>query len=172
MSKYVHKNGRVHRVFTTPFSDWNQVPEDDFPNTLICENEAQLRAQIGNDYILIDRPASPSNQAVEPSPLPVGALLSTIASMDIPQEAKDALIAKHRGESGSIVHQIAEVRENTDYQDKMLQEFRLVLASIGNAYNPQEVEAIGNFILAVDPSLEAELVRIKQRQTTRRFTLG
>ena len=171
--KYVHREGRVCRVFETPFSDWNQVPEAEFPQTVIAEDDAHLRAQVG-DCVIIDRPQPAAVAPSTPSGLPIGAIINALAGMDMPQAVKDSLIArqsKNKEASEDIVVKVATVVAEVDYQNKMLQEFRLVLASIGNAYSREEAEAIGNFILAVDSSLESELVKAKLAQTNRRFTL-
>ncbi len=182
MGKYVHKNGRVCRVFNTPFTDWNEPPNEDldFPQTLICENEADLRSQIG-DCVVIDRPqATPKAEAKAPG-LPIGAIISALAGMDIPQAAKDALLARQAQnpevKEGTVVHvptnfgEQGQLAAEISYQNKMLQEFRLVMAGIGTRHSKEEAEAIGNFILSVDDSLEQELVKIKLSQTSRRFTL-
>lgn len=183
---YVHKEGRVHRIFKTPFTDWSNPPDEnvDFPETVIANDEAHLKAQLGNaDYVVIDRPAPPE---AKPSPrLPLGALLGAMAAMGLPQE-KISQVAAHRTQtegSGNVPEvskaptlsiaeakpqaELARVGEAASIQDRMLQEFRVVVAS----NLPSDVQAIGQFILDVCPDLENEVQAIAKGQKRKKFSL-
>lgn len=176
MHLFVRKTGRVCQIYETPFDDYNNPPEGT-PQTVSVDSKAELEGTYrGSTITWIERPQLAAAPA-KPEGLNLGALIGALAGMNIPQEAKDAMLAKHRPDGQALAPVVTgskpleELAAEVSYQDKMIQEFRLVLASIGNSYSKEEAEAIGNFILAVDPSLEAQLVGVKQQSTTRRFTL-
>jgi hypothetical protein len=183
---YVRKEGRVHNIFTTPFTDWNTPPEGEFPNTVLADNSAALEAQIGKDYVIVDKPQENAKAAPR---LPLGALLGALAGMGIPQE-KIAQIHKVKSElddadshsqikeavnnqrselahAGNTNMNLERLHNDLEYQDKILQEFRVVVA-VGNK---EEIEHVGSFILAVCPDLEVELRNITSPKTKKRFTI-
>lgn len=188
--KYVHRDGRVYRVFNTPFSDWNTPPDEnlDFPNTILANDENDLRAQIGTDYVLVDRP-KPLEAPAAPR-LPLAALLGALAGMGIPHE-KISQVAETRSKventdvRAELKQGIAKEQESVgrtyggsnqildkmsgamELQDKMLQEFRVVVAS----NLPSDVQAIGQFILDVCPDLENEVQAIAKGQKRKKFSL-
>lgn len=166
---YVHKNGKVANVFSTPFTEWSSPPEV-FPlQTLNGINTVeQLYQELGtSDLVVIDRPA-PAEQP-QAAKLPIAALMATLAGMtNLPQDEKDKIIAKNSGED--FQSPIAQLRAETDIEDRILQEFRLVVAE-NKMRNPAEIEAVGSFILAICPHLDAQLKLIIQPTERRRFTL-
>jgi hypothetical protein len=176
--KYVHKDGRVHRVFNTPFTDWEKTPDEnlDFPNTVLANDLNDLEAQIGKDYVLIDRPVQ---EKVEAPRMPIGAILAAMAGMGIPKEKIDQVkAARDQMELSTTAIQFQEkmkatpqlelvkVNQASELQDKMLQEFRVVLAT-----SKQEAEIVANFILSICPDLESELLKLAAQPTKKRIVL-
>lgn len=173
MSKYVHKNGRVCNVYNTPFTDWNEPPQDEFPQTFPgIESREQLAHELNsNDFVLIDRPASKREE--KPSALPLAALLAGLAAMNVPQQKIDEIQAK-RTQDKPIPEvsreQLGVVNVAADLQDRILQEFRLVVAENNGDGSAEPVTNIGTFLLQVFPELEEQLKAIAKGKKRKTFS--
>lgn len=164
---YAKKDGRVYNVYTTPFTKWEEPPED-FPQTFPgIDNLGQLHQNLGtSDVVVIDRPKSDVPQ-VPDQKIPLGMLAGILGAMNLPEALQDQLKTRNsEANTKSVDQEVRAVREASDLQDKILQEFRVLVAGAAST----EIEAVGSFLLSVCPDLEADLHKIVRAPAKKRFT--
>jgi hypothetical protein len=159
---YVRRQGAVLTIFTDPISGtpqpfyaWGQEPLTAFPMTVTQAEIAALSQTY--DPVYIDPPPKPVLVDLADHSVAAQKILDSAPPPPLPeggQPAPRSAPPSHQRENSSASSQ----------RERLISHFREI--------PDEDVEAVGSFLIAFDPSLELDLMKARLPRAKKRFSLG
>lgn len=190
----MRKTGAVYQVFEAPFDRWEEPPEgggQTFPGCPTLESfEAQSGLRRGS-YVLVEQPKREQTVVNTPEAADVariadmpgvtkevqGMLMGKLAKGQQSATAVVAFPTRPSAESHSA--QLGQMHAEIAMEDRILTEFKLMLAAYYALYNrgsdasedKLKVQTVASFILSICPDLAPKLQQAKQSFEAPKFEL-
>jgi len=118
---------------------------------------------------------APETKPIEVKPVSSDKVAALLQKLGIATEKIDAVLNPSLAKSETVQTMAAQVIESNNLMDKALQEFKVLLAKYyADVMNPDtklEVQAVANFLIAINPEIESELKKAKDNFIRPKFSL-